>query len=61
MNHMSFTVSDLDRSVEFYRDMLGMELVSIADRDADFSSRVTGIPGAELRSRTCGFRAARWS
>lgn len=49
MNHMSFTVSDLDRSVEWYVSVLGLELVSLAHRDPDFSSRVTGIPGAELR------------
>ena len=48
MNHMSFTVSDLDRSVAFY-EFLGLSLVSKADRDATFSARVTGIPGAELR------------
>ena len=49
MNHMSFTVSDLDRSVDFYQHVLGLELISVAGRDSAFSSRVTGIPGAELR------------
>ena len=49
MNHMSFTVSDLDRSVNFYRDVLGLELISVAGRDPEFSARVTGITGAELR------------
>lgn len=46
---MSFTVSDLDTAVEFYRDVLGLRLVSVADRDPDFSARVTGIAGAVLR------------
>lgn len=49
MNHMSFTVSDLDRSVKWYQETLGLELISLDNRDAAFSSRVTGIPGAELR------------
>jgi len=49
MNHMSFTVSELDRSVKWYQETLGLELTSLAGRDAAFSSRVTGIPGAELR------------
>lgn len=25
--HFSFTVSDIERSIHFYRDVLGMELV----------------------------------
>lgn len=49
LNHVSFTVSDLQRSIAFYRDLLGLELVSLAERDVDFSSRVTGIEGAHLR------------
>jgi len=49
MNHMSFTVGDIERSVPFYRDLLGLSLVSLASRDRAFSERVTGIPGAELR------------
>ena len=49
LNHMSFTVSDLARSVAFYRDVLGLELASLAERDPEFSARVTGIPGAHLR------------
>ncbi len=46
---MSFTVSDLTTSVAFYRDVLGLELASLAERDPEFSARVTGIPGAHLR------------
>ena len=49
MNHMSFTVSNLDRSVDFYQRVLGLTLISVAGRDSAFSSRVTGITGAELR------------
>lgn len=48
MNHMSFTVGDLDRSVRFYQ-ALGLRVASVAGRDPEFSARVTGIPGAELR------------
>lgn len=49
INHVSFTVSSLDRSVAFYRDILGLECISIAERDEKFSSEVTGIPGAVMR------------
>lgn len=49
VNHTSFTVSDLDRSVAFYRDLLGMRVLDIADRPPEFSERITGIPGAHLK------------
>lgn len=48
-NHVSFTVSDLEASVAFYRDVLGMECISLAERDEAFSSAVTGIPGVAMR------------
>jgi len=48
-NHTSFTVSDLDRSIAFYRDLLGFELISLATRDPAFSSKITGIAGAHLK------------
>ena len=49
VNHTSFTVSDLDRSVSFYRDLLGMELISLTGRDPGFVERITGIPGANVK------------
>lgn len=47
-NHTSFTVSDLDRAVGFYRDLLGFELTSRAGRDPDVIAHVTGVAGAEV-------------
>ena len=49
MNHASFTVSNLDDSVVFFRDVLGLRLLDLSDRDGAFSERVTGIKGASLR------------
>lgn len=49
MNHVSFTVFDLDRAVRFYRDGLGLGLVDVSGRDPGFSAQVTGIEGAHLR------------
>jgi lactoylglutathione lyase len=49
VNHTSFTVGDLDRSIAFYRDLLGMELMSLAGRDPAFVEKITGIPGANLK------------
>lgn len=48
-NHTSFTVSDLDRSVAFYRDKIGMEFISQQVRDQKFSEKASGIPGAHLK------------
>ncbi len=49
VNHTSFTVSDLERSIRFYTDALGMNLLNVSERDPAFSEKVTGIPGAHLR------------
>jgi catechol 2,3-dioxygenase-like lactoylglutathione lyase family enzyme len=47
--HTSWTVSDLARSIAFYRDLLGFELVATKERVGDFIERVVGFDGAELR------------
>jgi catechol 2,3-dioxygenase-like lactoylglutathione lyase family enzyme len=47
-NHTSFTVSDLDRSVAFFRDALGFEVTSRAPRDPKLIQSITGIEGADL-------------
>ncbi len=48
INHMSFTVSDLDRSVKFYHDVLGLEISNITERPKEFSEKATGIKDAHL-------------
>ena len=47
-NHTSFTVSDLDRSVGFFTQALGFELLSRAPRDPAAIRQITGVPGAEM-------------
>jgi catechol 2,3-dioxygenase-like lactoylglutathione lyase family enzyme len=47
--HTSWTVSDLDRSIAFYRDLLGFELVGTKVRVGSFIERVVGFEGAHLR------------
>jgi len=49
MNHVSFTVSNLERSIEFYQKALGLELKGRMTRGSDFASKVTGIPDASLK------------
>jgi catechol 2,3-dioxygenase-like lactoylglutathione lyase family enzyme len=47
-NHTSFTVSDLDRSIAFFRDCLGFELLSKAPRDPGTVERITGVADADI-------------
>lgn len=47
-NHTSFTVSDLDRSLAFFCDGLGFELLSKAPRDPQAIQKITGVEGADI-------------
>ncbi len=49
-NHVGFTVSDLDRSVAFYRDLLGF-IVAYQRGEvlAEYMPRLVGVPGARLK------------
>lgn len=49
-NHTSFTVSDLDRSIAFFRDGFGFQVVSRAPRDPRLVSHITGVAGAEVET-----------
>jgi catechol 2,3-dioxygenase-like lactoylglutathione lyase family enzyme len=47
--HFSFTVSDLDRSIRFYRDLLGFELIHVQEQDNEYTRRLVGYADARLR------------
>ncbi|MEX2221324.1 MAG: VOC family protein [Candidatus Rokuibacteriota bacterium] len=47
--HTGLTVSDLDRSIAFYRDLLGLELLAQWDSSQPYLRAVVGYPDAELR------------
>jgi catechol 2,3-dioxygenase-like lactoylglutathione lyase family enzyme len=47
--HFSFTVADLDRSVDFYERVLGLELVHRQEQSNDYTAALVGFPGASLR------------
>jgi catechol 2,3-dioxygenase-like lactoylglutathione lyase family enzyme len=44
----SFTVSDIDRSVEWYIGVLGLELVHRQRQENEYTPILVGIPGAVL-------------
>lgn len=47
--HFSFTVKDLERSVSFYRDTLGMDLVATMERKGDDISGIVAFENAHLK------------
>jgi catechol 2,3-dioxygenase-like lactoylglutathione lyase family enzyme len=49
-HHTSFTVADLDRSLAFFRDVLGLEVVFVRDVRADYFDQIVGLPGCEVRA-----------
>ena len=46
-DHTGFTVSDLDRSIEFFCQALDFQLISRAGRDPRLIQQITGVAGAE--------------
>lgn len=49
-HHYGFTVSDVERSIRFYRDLLGLELVRISDRsNLPSYDTILGYPDVKLR------------
>jgi catechol 2,3-dioxygenase-like lactoylglutathione lyase family enzyme len=47
--HFSFTVSDIGRSVCFYRDLLGLRLVHEQEQANAYTRRLVGLPDAHLK------------
>jgi catechol 2,3-dioxygenase-like lactoylglutathione lyase family enzyme len=47
-HHTGIQVTDLDRSLEFYRDLLGLELVVRWNRDAPYIEKFSGYPGVDM-------------
>lgn len=49
LGHVGLTVSDIGRSLEFYRDYLGMKVIMDLDITDDRMARVLGVVGAKCR------------
>jgi lactoylglutathione lyase len=47
--HFSFTVADIDRSVAFYGDLLGLELVHRQEQDNPYTRSLVGYADAHLK------------
>jgi catechol 2,3-dioxygenase-like lactoylglutathione lyase family enzyme len=48
-DHTGITVSNLERSLAFWRDVLGLEFSHTAHQKGELAEEITGIPGAELK------------
>ena len=46
--HTGITVSDLDRSIGFFRDALGLEVTDKVHATGEFFELVTGVPGCVI-------------
>ena len=50
LEHTALSVADLDRSLAFYRDLLGFQLARLIEpREDGLLSAITGLPGARAR------------
>jgi catechol 2,3-dioxygenase-like lactoylglutathione lyase family enzyme len=49
LHHASLTVADLDRSLHFYRDLLGVPVREQVDAAAETFSAVSGEPSTDVR------------
>lgn len=47
-DHTGITVSNLERSLEFWRDVLGFEFSHQAHQKGERAEQITGVAGAEL-------------
>jgi glyoxylase I family protein len=48
-DHTGITVSNLERSLAFWRDVLGFEPSHTAHQTAEMASEITGVAGAEIK------------
>ena len=47
-DHTGITVSNLERALGFWRDVLGFEFSHRAHQTGELASEITGVPGAEI-------------
>ena len=48
-DHTGITVSNLERSLAFWRDVLGFELSHTAHQTGELAEEITGVEGAEIK------------
>jgi catechol 2,3-dioxygenase-like lactoylglutathione lyase family enzyme len=48
-DHTGITVSNLERSLAFWRDVLGLELSHTAHQTGELAREITGVSGSEIK------------
>lgn len=49
VHHAGVTVADLERSLTFYRDLLGLDVLFVMERTDETIGAVVGYPGARIK------------
>lgn len=49
IHHTGYTVSNLDRSLTFYRDLLGCEVLATQEKEGGYLAAIVGYPEAHVR------------
>jgi catechol 2,3-dioxygenase-like lactoylglutathione lyase family enzyme len=49
LHHTGYTVSDLDRSVAFYRDLMGLEVLAQQEKQGGYLAAIVGYPDAHVK------------
>jgi catechol 2,3-dioxygenase-like lactoylglutathione lyase family enzyme len=49
LHHTGYTVSDLDRSLVFYRDLLGCEVIATQEKEGGYLAAIVGYRDAHVR------------
>ena len=49
VNHTGLQVRDIERSIAFYRDLIGLDLLAQRESRADYVADIVGYPGAVLQ------------
>jgi catechol 2,3-dioxygenase-like lactoylglutathione lyase family enzyme len=49
VHHTGYTISSLDRSVAFYRDFLGCDVIATHEKEGGYLAAIVGYPDAHVR------------
>ena len=49
IHHTGYTVSDLEKSLVFYRDQLGLEVIATQEKQGGYLAAIVGYPDAHVR------------
>lgn len=56
--HVSWTVSDIERSLKFYTEALDFEVIHRQENKNEYTEKLVGLPGAHLKAAMLKLREA---